>query len=1725
RNKTDLEEQSLDDLFNSLKIYETEVKHSSSTSTTTQNLAFVSSSNTDSTTDSVSAAASVSAICAKLPVSSLPNVDSLSNDVIYSFFASKSTTPQLDNEDLKQIDIDVDDLKEMDLKWQMAMLTMRARRFLQKTSRNLGANGPTSMGFDMSKVKCFNCHRKGHFARECKSPNDLRRPGAAEPQKRTVPVETPTSNALVSQCDGTGSYDWSYQAEEVPANYALMAFLNSSSNTERNKADLEEQSLDDLFNSLKLYETKVNQLSSTSTTSQNLAFVSSSHTDSTTDSISAAASVSTACAKLPAFPLPNIDVDDLKEMDLKWQMAMLTMRARRFLQKTSRNLGANGPTSMGFDMSKVKCFNCHRKGHFARECKSPNDLRRPGAAEPQKRTVPVETPTSNALVSQCDGTGSYDWSYQAEEVPANYALMAFLNSSSNTEVPTSCKSEQDFSYITRPREPIIMDWLSNFENESEPKALQFVLSFAQSSEHVKSPRHSVQPIKTTIPAATPAQPSPKSTSSGQRRNRKACFVCKSMDHLIKDCNFHTKKMAKPTQRNYAYKGHHNQYASLTHLKPQKHMVPTTVLTQSRPVSNTAVRPVSATLPNLTASVVSAAQGKQETWALKDKGVINSGCSRYMKGNMSYLSEFEELNGRYVAFGGNPNGGKITSKCKIKTGKLDFNDVYFVNELKFNLFSVLQMCDKKNRVLFTDTECLVLSLDFKLPDESQVLLRVPRENNIYNVNLKNIVRSGDLTCLFAKATIDESNLWHRRLGHINFKTINKLVKGNLVRGLPIKNFENDNTCVACKKGKQHKASCKPKPVSSIDQPLFKLHMDLFRPTFVKSLNKRIYCLVITDDYSRFTWVFFLATKDKTSLILKTFITGLENQLSLKVKVIRSDNGTECTGPTWFFDIDSLTRTMNYQPVTAGNQTNSGAGFQDKFDAEKVKEEVDQQYVLFPVCAQSRKQEDKTKKEAKGKSPIESFTGYRDLNAEFKDCSKNSSNEVNVVGSIVPTVRQNSPNITNTVSATGPSKDITYSDDEDVVGAEADFNNLESSILVSPIPTTRIHKDHLVSQIINDMSSTTQTRRGIQEGTSSSQRSKSEGVDIQKSVSPDIHSSSCGDQAKEQGDKAKNKDKGKSPVVTITRFRDLNKEFAECIDNSSNGVNASGSSVSTAGLNFTNNTNDFSAAGPSNAAMPNLEDFSHNVDDTGSMARGVRDQGGISQMFNEDFHTCMFACFLSQEEPKRVHQALKDPSWIEAMQEELLQFKMQKVWILVDLPYGKRAISTKWVYRNKKDERGIVIRNKARLVAQGHTQEEGIDYEEVFAPVARIKAIRLFLAYASFMGFPVCQMDVKSAFLYGAIKEEVYVCQPPGFEDPQHPDKSSAQSRKQEDKTKKEAKGKSPIKSFTGYRDLNAEFKDCSKNSSNEVNVVGSIVPTVRQNSPNITNTVSATGPSNDEDVVGAEADFNNLESSILVYRNKKDEKGIVIRNKARLVAQGHTQEKGIDYEEIFAPVVRIEAIGLFLAYASFMGFMVYQMDVKSEFLYGTIKEEVYVCQPSGFEDPDHPDKVYKVVKTLYGLHQAPRAWEENVQQYVLFPLWSTGSKDPQNTDADATFEVKEPNSEVHVSLSTSAKTKKHDDKTKREAKGKIPIELSTRVRDLNDDFEEFFDNITNGVNAASTPVTAVRPNSTNSTNTFSVAGPSNNPVSSAFEFGDKSSYVNPSQYPDDPDMPALEDITY
>ncbi|GKC34302.1 putative ribonuclease H-like domain-containing protein, partial [Tanacetum coccineum] len=336
----------------------------------------------------------------------------------------------------------------------------------------------------------------------------------------------------------------------------------------------------------------------------------------------------------------------------------------------------------------------------------------------------------------------------------------------------------------------------------------------------------------------------------------------------------------------------------THTNAQRNMVPRAVLKKTGLKPFNTARTVNTDHPK---SIVFSAKpmlhfsksaqsiGKPQQ---DDTGFIDSGCSRHMTGNITYLSYFKEFDRGYVTFKGGAHGSRISGKGTLKTDSLDFEDVYFVNELNFNLFSVSQMCDKKNYVLFTDTKCLVLSPNFKFPDKSHILLKIPRRDNMYSVDMKNIVPKESLTCLVAKATSDESMLWYRRLGHINFKNINKLVKDNLVRGFPTKRFENDQTCVACLKGKQHRSSCMSKDLNHITKPLFMLHMDLFGPTFVSSLMHKKYCLVVTDDYSsRFTWVFFLTTKDETSEILKNFIKETENLMDKKVKIIRSDNGTK------------------------------------------------------------------------------------------------------------------------------------------------------------------------------------------------------------------------------------------------------------------------------------------------------------------------------------------------------------------------------------------------------------------------------------------------------------------------------------------------------------------------------------------------------------------------------------------------------------------------------------------------------------------------------------------------------------------------------------------------------------------------------------------------------------------------------------------------------------------
>ncbi|GJY05210.1 putative ribonuclease H-like domain-containing protein [Tanacetum coccineum] len=672
----------------------------------------------------------------------------------------------------------------------------------------------------------------------------------------------------------------------------------------------------------------------------------------------------------------------------------------------------------------------------------------------------------------------------------------------------------------------------------------------------------------------------------------------------------------------------------------------------------------------------------------------------MTENIAYLLDFKEFDEGYVTFGGGVHGGRISGKETLKTDSLDFEDVYFVNELKFNHFSVSQRCDKKNYVLFTDTKYLVLSPNFKLPDETQILLKIPRKNNMYSFDMKNIVPKESLTYLVAKATSDESMLWHRRLGHINFKNINKLVKNNLVRGFPTKHFENDQTCVACLKGKQHRASCKSKVLNPITKPLFILHMDLVAPTFVSSLMHKKYCLVVTDDYSRFTWVFFLTTKDETSKILNNFIKEIENLVDKKVKIIRSDNGTEFKNKV----IDDFCREKGIRreySVARTLQQNGVAKRRNRTLIEAARtmladSKLPTTFWAEAVSTACYVQNRVLVVKPHNKTPFELFRGL-----------KPALNLMRPFGCHVI--------ILSTLDNLGK-----FDGKSDEVAACTISNEfVDTSYFDSP------SKDV-----------------GIGEPNSA--------ADDQKQVEDGSHN--------ESDEKDKSEDDC-SPKEVNAVGQHVNTDSPK-INTDSFKLNTIDPLVNTASLYDPDSPKDMFKMGASHTLEATHVEFFSDEDEP------EVDMGNITTSYT-----------VLTTPNTRIHKDHPIKNVIGDAKSSIQTRRMTKstseqgflsvVWKLVDLPNGKRVIGTKWVFRNKKDERGIVIRNKSRLVAQGHRQEEGIDYEEVFAHVVRIKAIRLFLAYTSFMDFLVYQMDVNSAFLYETIEEEVYVTQPPGFKDPNHP----------------------------------------------------------------------------------------------------------------------------------------------------------------------------------------------------------------------------------------------------------------------------------------------------------------------------------------------------------------------
>ncbi|GJY47529.1 putative ribonuclease H-like domain-containing protein [Tanacetum coccineum] len=574
-------------------------------------------------------------------------------------------------------------------------------------------------------------------------------------------------------------------------------------------------------------------------------------------------------------------------------------------------------------------------------------------------------------------------------------------------------------------------------------------------------------------------------------------------------------------------------------------------------------------------------------------------------------------------------------------------------------------------------------------------------------------------------------------------MNKLVRGNLVRGLPSKIFENDHSCIACRKGKQHKASCKAKLVNSINKPLPMLHMDLFGPINVKSLMKKSYCLVVTDDFRRFSYVFFLAIKDETSGILKTFITEIENQLDYKVKVIRSDNGTEFKNSIMnqFCEMKiikrefSVARTPQQNDVAERmNRTLIEAARTMLVDSKLpttfwVKAVNTASYMLNRVLV--IKPHTKTPYELiRGRTPLIDFMkpfgcpvtilNTRDHLGKFDG----KADEGLFVGySVVSKAMRVFNKRTRIVEET---LNIRFLENTpNVIGNGPnwlfDVNSLTISMNYVPVVTG------------NQTNGIAGTRDNIVAGQAEKKTEHLNKWSFDK------------ERRYEQDHKEINAAEASNAFEDhlFERFSPFKNAFALPHVPNVFSINDTG---------IFGNAYDDEDVGVE-ADLNNLETTINVSPIPTTRIHKDHPKDQIIRDLNSAIQTRRMTKISDEHamEPKKVIQALEDPRWIEAMQEELLPFELQKVFI------------------NKKDERGIVVRNKASLVAQGYTQEEGIDYDEVFAPVARLEAIRLFLAYASFMGFIVYQMDVKSAFLYGTIEEELYVCLPPGFEDPYFPDK--------------------------------------------------------------------------------------------------------------------------------------------------------------------------------------------------------------------------------------------------------------------------------------------------------------------------------------------------------------------
>ncbi|GJV53115.1 putative ribonuclease H-like domain-containing protein [Tanacetum coccineum] len=948
----------------------------------------------------------------------------------------------------------------------------------------------------------------------------------------------------------------------------------------RNKPDLDTMSFDDLYNNFKIIEQEVKGTtnSSSSSSSQNMAFVSS---PSSTNEVNTAYEVSTDNTQVStaSTQVSTANLNDLEEMDLKWQLALLSMRTRSWdtLQGSAEDIGTKiAGNRIKTALEELIEFN-----------KSEFNLAtyKRGLASVKEQLVFYKK--NEVMFCEQLAVLKRDISYKDSEISMLKSVLEKL------------KQEKESNQLK----------IEKFDNSS--KSLEKLIRSQITDKSRKGVGFVSYNVVPPPPTGLFLPPNLDLSNSGLEEFQQPEFegypvkiLLMSFDHVQANCNYHQRERVV-SGSNYT-RVNYNYSAKKAYPSAQRNMAPRAVLMKTGIRLLNTARPVNTAHPKTIVNI-NTAKGKFYTARPK---AVNAARPNTVVVNAVRANQIQASDATFPI----SQTSKNLMEDMLPLGEEPKEEELLVKEL------LKLMCDKKNSVLFTDTGCFVLSPDFKLANESQVLLKVPRKNNMYSVDIKNIVPKECLTCLVAKATLDESILWHRRLGSqipdksrkgVGFVSYNAVQPPPIGLFSPLK-FDLSNSGLEEFQQLEFEGYG-PKPSKSFSEDTSNEVRESLDAPLVEEL--------VSDDKLEKKTVFPTVAKIE-------FVRPKQQE-----KLVR--------------------KPVKYAEMYRSQSHKAGGAVGMVLDLCKAKGLVTALGILGGLV------EMEIGKHVPSLRLLRIIKDMLPLGDEPKEGKL-------LVNEFLKLVLLNVPR-----------KNNMYSVDMRILFTWVFF-------LATKDETSGILKRFI--------------------------------TEIENLVDKKVKIIRC-----DNGTEFKNK---------------VMSEFCE-----QKGIKKEFSIVRTPQQNGTENHKDYS--------------LDHVIGDVQSgvltrrMTKTTNEQGFISAVYegksHEDLYTCLFACFLSQEEPKKVIQALKDPSWIEAMQEELLQFK------------------------NKKDERGIVIRNKARLVAQGYTQEEGIDYDEVFAPVARIEAIRLFLAYASFKDFVVYQMDVKSAFLYGKIEEEVYVYQPPGFEDLEFPDR--------------------------------------------------------------------------------------------------------------------------------------------------------------------------------------------------------------------------------------------------------------------------------------------------------------------------------------------------------------------